>query len=78
MEKAKGIEVNQKIMFGKPVIAGTRIPVEVILDKLGAGIQVEEILEDYPRLNRDDIRKVVEYANNLVKKVSSDHARSSL
>jgi uncharacterized protein (DUF433 family) len=49
------IEINCEIMGGKPVIRGTRIPVEVVLRKLGAGMTVDAILADHPRLTRDDI-----------------------
>lgn len=69
MRKAKGIEVNPKIMFGKPVIAGTRIPVEIILEKLAIGETVENILQDYPRLTKDNIYTAISFANKLVKKV---------
>ena len=50
------IEMNPEIMGGKPVIRGTRIPVELVLRKLGAGMTVEEILAEHPRLTADDIR----------------------
>lgn len=49
------IEINPEIMGGKPVICGTRVPVETILRKLGAGMTVEAILADHPRLTRDDV-----------------------
>ncbi len=49
------IEANPDIMGGKPVIRGTRIPVETILRKLGAGLAVEDILADHPRLVAEDI-----------------------
>ena len=49
------IEMNPEIMGGKPVIRGTRVPVETILRKLGAGITFEAVLADHPRLTRDDI-----------------------
>jgi uncharacterized protein (DUF433 family) len=49
------IEINPDIMGGKPVIRGTRVPVETVLRKLGAGMTVEEVLADHPRLKRDDI-----------------------
>jgi uncharacterized protein (DUF433 family) len=49
------IEIDPQIMGGKPVIRGTRIPVETVLRKLGAGMMVEAILDDHPRLTRDDI-----------------------
>lgn len=50
------IEINPEIMGGKPVIRGTRIPVELVLRKLGAGMTTEDILADHPRLTGDDIR----------------------
>ncbi len=49
------IEINPEIMGGKPVIRGTRIPVETVLRKLGAGMPVEAILADHPRLAREDV-----------------------
>jgi uncharacterized protein (DUF433 family) len=49
------IEQNPQIMGGKPVIRGTRVPVELILRKLGAGETSEAVLADYPRLTREDI-----------------------
>lgn len=49
------IEANPGVMDGKPVIRGTRVPVELVLRKLGAGMSPEAILADHPRLTRDDI-----------------------
>ena len=49
------IEIDPDIMDGKPVIRGTRIPVELVLRKLGAGMSPETILADHPRLTLDDI-----------------------
>ena len=49
-------------MVGKPVIRGTRIPVELILRKLGAKNPAQEILRDYPRLTEEDITAAVAYA----------------
>ena len=49
------IELNPDIMYGKPVIRGTRVPVELVLRKLGAGIPPEAILADHPRLTHSDI-----------------------
>lgn len=56
------IEVNKEIMMGKPVIKGTRIPLELILRKLSQNISVEEILQNYPNLTREDIQAALEYA----------------
>ncbi|MGQ0583038.1 MAG: DUF433 domain-containing protein [Reyranella sp.] len=50
------IEMNPEIMGGKPVVRGTRIPVEFVLRKLGAGMTPEAILADHPKLTLDDIR----------------------
>ncbi|MBI2118810.1 MAG: DUF433 domain-containing protein [Elusimicrobia bacterium] len=58
----KRIEINPKIMLGKPVIKGTRIPVELILNKLSQRIEPDEILEDYPRLEMEDIQAAIAYA----------------
>jgi uncharacterized protein (DUF433 family) len=49
------IEMNPAVMGGKPLERGTRIPVELILRKLGAGMSPESILADHPRLTHDDI-----------------------
>jgi uncharacterized protein (DUF433 family) len=49
------IEMNPDIMDGKPVVRGTRVPVELVLRKLGAGMSPEAILVDHPRLTLEDI-----------------------
>lgn len=56
---------NPKIMMGKPVIAGTRITVELILEKLGAGKTIEQILDSYPHLTRDGILAAITFAARL-------------
>ena len=56
------IEVNPKVMLGKPVIRGTRVPAELLLRKLGEGASEEELLDAYPRLSREDIRAAITYA----------------
>ena len=58
------IEINPDIMTGKPVIRGTRIPVELVLRKLGAGMTVEAILADHPRLTHDDILAAQAFARS--------------
>lgn len=60
------IVVDTKIMVGKPVIKGTRITVELILRQLAQGITADEILKNYPNLNREDIYAALEYAGGLV------------
>jgi uncharacterized protein (DUF433 family) len=49
------IEINPEIMGGKPVIRGTRVPVETVLRKLRAGMTPDVILADHPRLTREDV-----------------------
>ena len=56
------IEINPEIMGGKPVIRGTRVPVETILRKLGAGLAQEAILADHPKLTPDDIKAAQAFA----------------
>ncbi len=60
------IDVNPEIMVGKPIIRGLRITVEHLLNSLAAGISVEDILRDYPELEREDIQAVLLYAAELV------------
>jgi uncharacterized protein (DUF433 family) len=62
----KRIAADPAVMLGKPVIAGTRIPVEDILRKLAADVSVDEILRDYPRLIRDDVLAALAYASDAV------------
>ncbi len=50
------IEINPKVMMGKPVVKGTRIPVDLILRKLGEGASEDDLLDAYPRLTLEDIR----------------------
>jgi uncharacterized protein (DUF433 family) len=56
------ISVDPNVMFGKPVIDGTRIPVEHLLRKLGEGQSVASILEDHPHLEEKDIYAAVRFA----------------
>jgi len=56
------IESNPKIMFGKPVIKGTRISVELILGKIADGESVDAILSSYPHLTRQQVLACVDFA----------------
>jgi uncharacterized protein (DUF433 family) len=60
--RANRIEVNPRVMLGKPVIRGTRITVELLLRKLGEGATEKELLDAYPRLTQEDIRAAMTYA----------------
>ena len=57
------------VMGGKPCIKGTRITVEVLIDHLSAGETVDELLEGYPGINRDDVRAALAFA--------ADHLRTN-
>jgi uncharacterized protein (DUF433 family) len=56
------IEINPAVMMGKPVIRGTRIPVELILRKLAEGAIEADLLDAYPHLTADDLRAALAYA----------------
>ena len=67
MNKITGIEINPKIMFGKPVIAGTRIPVYLILDLLADGVTRKEIVQDYyPNLTEENINAALKYGAKVI------------
>lgn len=53
---------DPKVMMGKPVIVGTRVTVELILEKLGSGESIEQVLESHPRLTRDAVLAALEFA----------------
>ncbi len=59
------IEVSSDVMMGKPVIRGTRIPVELILRRLSEGAAIEELLQSYPHLRAEDVRAASEDARRL-------------
>ena len=61
------IEINPNIMLGKPIIKGTRITVELIIEKLALGETFEEILEAHPRLKREHILAALFYAYYTIK-----------
>jgi len=58
----KRITVNPKIMLGKPIIKGTRLTVEIIIEKLAYGESFEDLKKDYPFLTEEDIRAALLYA----------------
>jgi uncharacterized protein (DUF433 family) len=66
MSNAERIEMNSRVMLGKPVIRGTRIPVEIVLRKLSEGATEAELLDAYPRLTREDIQAALAYAADTV------------
>jgi uncharacterized protein (DUF433 family) len=58
---------DPKIMMGKPTLAGTRITVELILDKLAAGESSEQILSEHPRLTAEGIRAAIAFAAEVLR-----------
>ena len=66
VNRRERLSVDPRAMVGKPCIAGTRVPVSHILDKLAAGISMEQVLRDYPRVSRDDVLAALAYASHRV------------
>jgi uncharacterized protein (DUF433 family) len=60
--QTKMVVSNPSVMMGKPVISGTRITVELVLEKLAAGETVEQILSEHPRLTREGIQAALAFA----------------
>jgi len=59
---------DSTIMLGKPLIKGTRITVELILKKLSEGMSIDELIQAYPHLKRDDVLAVLSYSADVVSK----------
>ncbi len=65
-ELLRRIEIDPRVMMGKPVIEGTRIPVELILRKLSEGATLEELLDAYPHLSCEDVQAALNCAAEVV------------
>lgn len=61
------IETNPEKLYGKPVIKNTRVPVDLILKKLASGDTVEELIDAYPNLKKDDITACLLFAADVIK-----------
>lgn len=61
------ITSNPSVLAGKPVVAGTRITVELILEKLGAGETIEQLLEAHPRLTREGVQAALAFGAEALK-----------
>lgn len=72
MQIAPRISVNDKVRFGKPVITGTRVPVDLIIGKLAGGMTYEEVMAEY-EVTREDILAALDYA---AKTLSSEEIRA--
>lgn len=66
MDWRERITIDPKILVGKPVVKGTRLAVEFIVDLLAQGWSEEEILRNYPGLTRDDIMACLRYASDVL------------
>lgn len=71
MNKKNIIIQDTDILGGKPIIAGTRMSVESILELLSSGMEMSDILKEYPFLSRKQIQAAIDYAKNLVGKEES-------
>ena len=70
MDWDERIELNPKILVGKPVVRGTRLSVQLIIERLADGWTVEELVEQYPRLTREDVPACLRYASECVQAAS--------
>jgi len=61
------IESNPKVMMGKPVIKNTRIPVDLLLEKLAEGETIADLQEAYPTISKDDIYAALAFASEAIK-----------
>src|SRR5437762_2426454 len=77
-EISKGITVDPKVMAGKPVIKGTRMPVDLVLSKLSANHNMDDLLSDYPELTIDQIKDCLRYASHLVQNIMKQNKRMKL
>jgi uncharacterized protein (DUF433 family) len=67
MNWTERITIDPNVLVGKPIIKGTRISVEFVVDLLGRGWTVEQILEEYDHLTREDIQACLAYAGEILK-----------
>ncbi len=66
--KNNRIEINPKILIGKPIIKGTRIPVTLVLNLLAKGFTIERIMRAYPNLKRGDVLAAIRYSESRIKR----------
>jgi uncharacterized protein (DUF433 family) len=72
--KTKLIQSDPSVVMGKPVVAGTRITVELILEKLAAGESIEQILKAHPRLTREAVFAALAYAAKALRTLPPEKA----
>jgi len=61
------ITSNPAVMFGKPIVVGTRITVDLLLEKMGAGETIEQLLEEHPRLTREGILAALTFGAQAIR-----------
>jgi len=60
------VEAAPEILAGKPVIEGTRVPVHLILEMLGAGLSTADVVDEHPRLEEADVQAAIRYASHVI------------
>jgi uncharacterized protein (DUF433 family) len=63
------VTVNPAIMSGTPVFEGTRVPIEALLDNLAAGVSLDEFLDNFPTVTRDQALAILNFSNQTLKKL---------
>jgi uncharacterized protein (DUF433 family) len=61
------VRSNPSVMMGKPVVVGTRVTVELILEKLGAGETIDQILDEHPRLTREGVLAAIRFGSHALR-----------
>ena len=62
------VVVDPNILAGKPVIKGTRIPVYLIIELIATGMNIKDVLKEYPELKEDDVKAALLYASRLLER----------
>ena len=68
MVEEERVVIDEKILGGKPVIRGTRIPVYLIVELVANGLSIKDILKEYPELSEEDVKAALRYAVSLLKR----------
>lgn len=72
MDKLDRITQNAQVMAGRPCIRGMRVTVNMIVGQIASGVTIEDLLEDYPYLERDDIQQALRFATQARKSAVID------
>lgn len=67
-ELLERIVIDPKVLAGKPVIKGTRIPIYLILELIASGLTIKNVLKEYPELKEEDVKAALLYASKLLEK----------